>query len=58
VRPGGIVVYSMCSIEPDENEQVVRGVLQALPGFVVEEETTTFPGRPADGGYRARLRRT
>lgn len=58
VRPGGAVVYSTCSIEPEENEHVVRAVLQALPGFVLEDEKTSVPGRPADGGYRARLRRT
>jgi 16S rRNA (cytosine967-C5)-methyltransferase len=27
VRPGGRVVYSTCSLEPEENEQVVRAVL-------------------------------
>jgi 16S rRNA (cytosine967-C5)-methyltransferase len=56
VRPGGNVVYSTCSIEPEENGQVVQAVLQALP-FVLEEERNHIPGRPADGGYLARLRR-
>ncbi len=57
VRPGGVVVYSTCSIEPEENEQVVRNALQALAAFTLEVENTSVPGRPADGGYRACLRR-
>jgi 16S rRNA (cytosine967-C5)-methyltransferase len=31
VRPGGRVVYSTCSIEPEENEQVVAAVLAETP---------------------------
>lgn len=31
VRPGGSVVYSTCSLEPEENEQVVAAVLAEMP---------------------------
>jgi 16S rRNA (cytosine967-C5)-methyltransferase len=58
VRPGGAVVYSTCSIEPEENQQVVRNVLTAMREFALEGETDSVPGRPADGGYWARLRRS
>jgi 16S rRNA (cytosine967-C5)-methyltransferase len=58
VRPGGAVVYSTCSIEPEENAGVVRTVVQGLPRLQVEVEEVRVPGQPADGGYWARLRRT
>ena len=32
VRPGGRVLYSTCSLEPEENEQVVEAVLGAELG--------------------------
>jgi 16S rRNA (cytosine967-C5)-methyltransferase len=57
VTTGGVVVYSTCSVEPEENGQVVRAVLRAFPELRLEAEEEQVPGRPADGGYWARLRR-
>jgi len=58
VRPGGAIVYSTCSIEPEENRQVVETVLRHSPRLRLETEEESIPGRQADGGYWARLRRS
>jgi len=57
VKPGGAVVYSTCSIEPDENQGVVKAVLRGMRGLKLEAEHESIPGRPSDGGYWARLRK-
>jgi 16S rRNA (cytosine967-C5)-methyltransferase len=57
VRPGGAIVYSTCSYEPDENQAVVQAACQGLRGLTLEAECVHVPGAPGDGGYWARLRR-
>jgi 16S rRNA (cytosine967-C5)-methyltransferase len=57
IRPGGTIVYSTCSIELEENRQVVDNVLLAMPDLELEADRNQAPGQPADGGYWARLRR-
>ena len=39
LRPGGRIVYSTCSSEPEENEEVVRRFLDAHPGFAPADAT-------------------
>ncbi len=47
VRPGGRMVYSVCSLEPEEGEAQVRGFLSANPDFALE------PIKPGEGGSPA-----
>ena len=35
LRPGGVVVYSTCTVLPEENEAVVEAFLRDSPGFAV-----------------------
>ena len=71
VRPGGVLLYSTCTVLPRENEQTVERFLKAhpdfyperlsLPGVFPENETgmlTLIPGQyDTDGFFICRLRR-
>jgi 16S rRNA (cytosine967-C5)-methyltransferase len=35
LKPGGRLVYSTCSLEPEENQQVVDSVLRETPGMTI-----------------------
>jgi len=57
VRSGGRVVYSTCSIDREENEQVVRAVLAGRSDSRLISEMLHWPGHPADGGFQALIQR-
>ena len=62
LKPGGALVYSVCSLEPQEGEAVARAFLESHPDFTHEEEQRILPGvheesGGADSFYLTRFRR-
>lgn len=49
VKPGGIVVYSTCTTEPEENERIVEAFLQSHKEFSLQQ-TGQFLPAPREGG--------
>jgi 16S rRNA (cytosine967-C5)-methyltransferase len=72
VKPGGVLVYSTCTTEPEENQEIVKQFLMKHPEFTVEDArqyvshdlvngdgfVETYPHRDGmDGSFAVRLRK-
>jgi 16S rRNA (cytosine967-C5)-methyltransferase len=56
LKPGGGLVYSTCSLEPEENSEVVKEFLREHTAFKLESERELLPfADNVDGAYIARL---
>jgi 16S rRNA (cytosine967-C5)-methyltransferase len=56
LKPGGILVYSTCSLEREENEQLVERLLKEFPRMRFAHEESCLPFRDClDGAFAARL---
>ena len=53
LAPGGILVYATCSLEPEENENVVEAALGARPDWPASKVLSAVPGRDPGDGFQA-----
>ncbi len=57
LKPGGVLVYSTCSLEPEENSEVVKEFLREQQHFNLETERQLLPFVDGvDGAFVARLK--
>ena len=56
LAPGGIIILSTCSIEPEENEELVKFFCSLDERLQCEVQQTILPATDHDGAFAARIR--
>jgi 16S rRNA (cytosine967-C5)-methyltransferase len=51
VKPGGILVYSTCTIEPEENEKIVMAFIELHPEYEIDPADKYLPGAVCSNGF-------
>jgi len=58
LKSGGVLIYSTCSLEPEENSEVVKEFLREHENFQLESERELLPFTDkVDGAYVVRLKK-
>src|SRR5262249_51470770 len=55
VKPGGVLVYSVCSFEPEETDEVVNAFLAGHPEWSKDDAAAFVPGELVESGGAMRV---